>query len=159
MLWVSTYTKAFDVYEQIGAGMDFAVTSAVLLNTTGTTNPNEDDYQGTDSLSNENVFAYFIEGFEKITDGTYLPGSHWGEFYTPKLPESIIIKDFYRVNTGDAIPPPPTKPGMPRLKGEKATQPGYVIYVDVPVYKGGLFNLKPARIEMKLYRMLQTSPI
>ncbi len=158
-LWVLAYTKASDVYEQIGSGMDFAVASAVLLNTTGTTDSDESNLEGIDNLSNEKVFSYFIEGLEKITDGTYLAGSSWGEFYTPNLPDNIIVKDFYRVNPGDLIPPPATKPGLPRLRGEKAIQPGYVIYVDVPIYEGGLWNIRPARVEMKLYRMLQTSPI
>lgn len=135
--------------------MDFAVASATLLNTTGTKSAEENDYMGIDDISNEEIFNYFIKGFTQITEGEYIAG----EFYVPNLPGNIIVKDFYRVNPGDLIPPPPTRPGLPRLEGEKATQPGYVIYVDVPIYEGGLWNIRPARVEMKLYRMLQTSPI
>ncbi len=159
-LWVLAYSKASDVYEQIGAGMDYAVVSATLLNTTGTIDFEESNYEGVDELLNDaEVFSFFIEGFEKITEGVYSTGGYWGEFYTPNLPDKIIVKDFYRVNAGDLIPPPATKPGLPRLRGEKASQPGYVIYADVPIYEGGLWDIRPARVEMKLYRMLQTSPI
>ena len=161
-LWVAAYTKTADVYEQIGAGMDYAVASVSILNPTGTKSAYEDDFIGTEAVDDDKAFSYFIDGFSKITDGAYFGVDYFipdGEFYVPALPDNIIIKDFRRINPGDSIPPPPTQPGLPQLRGGKAAQPGYLIHMDVPIYEGGLWGIGPARVEVKLYRMLQTSPM
>lgn len=157
VLWIAAYTKAADVYESVGSAMDFAVTSVVIEGTTGTSNKDEDDCLSTDSIEYYDVLNRFIEAFCKITEGSYYDGD--GEFVVPGLPGNIILKDFYPVYPGDPIPPKPTGPGMPRLQGEEADQPGYVVHVDVPIYAGGLWNIEPARVEMKLYRMLQAAPM
>lgn len=141
--------------------MDYAIASVSIATTTGTKTAYEDDNAGVEIVSDDTVFSYFIEGFTKITDGSYWGADYFipnGEFYIPNLPDNVIIKDFKKINPGDSIPPPPAKLGLPQLRGGKATQPGYLIYVDVPIYKGGFKNIRPARVEMKLYRMLQTTP-
>ncbi len=155
ILWIAAYTKATDVYESVGSAMDFAVTSVVFRGTTGTSNANENDCLSTDSIEYYDVLSRFINAFCQITEGSY----EGGEFVVPGLPGNIVLKDFYPVYPGDPIPPKPTGPGMPRLQGEQADQPGYVVHVDVPIYAGGLWNIEPARVEMRLYKILQASPL
>lgn len=155
VLWIAAYTRASDVYDAVGSAMDYTVSSVSIMTTTGTKTSEETDYSGIDSVNDEQVGNNFVGAFCQITDGSY----SGGEFYVPGLPGNVILKDFYSVYPGDPIPPPATGPGMPQLKGEKASQPGYVVYLDVPIYDGGLWKIQPARVEMKVYRLLQASPI
>ncbi len=156
VLWIAAYTKASDIYDTVGAAMDFAVTSVSVQGTTGTSNDNESDRFGIDNtLSDYEVLERFINAFCQITEGSY----EGGQFAVPGLSGNIVLKDFYPVYPGDPIPPVPTGPGMPRLEGEEANQPGYVVHVDVPIYAGGLWKIEPARVEMKLYRLLQAAPV
>ncbi len=155
ILWIAAYTKAADVYESIESAMDFAVTSVSIQTTTGHNADTETDYMGVENIEYYNVLERFTDAFCQITEGSYYDG----EFVISGLPGNIVLKDFYPVYPGDSIPPKPTGPGMPRLQGEEANQPGYVVHVEVPIYAGGLWNIKPAKVEMKLYRMLQASPL
>lgn len=156
ILWISAYTRAADIYGTVGSAMDYAVASASIMNSTGTSNREENDAYGVDRiLHDQEVMRYFIGAFCQITDGSY----SGGEFSVPGLPGNILLQDFYLVSPGAPIPPQPTGPGMPQLRGEKASQPGYVVYLDVPIYAGGLWEIQPARVQMKIYRILQSSPI
>jgi hypothetical protein len=155
VLWIAAYTKASDIYDTVGAAMDYAVSSVSVMTTTGTGTSEETDHSGIENMDQEQVMGNFVNAFCQITEGSY----EGGEFAVPGLPGNIVLKDFYPVYPGDSIPPVPTGPGMPRLEGEEANQPGYVVHVDVPIYAGGLWNIEPARVEMKLYRLLQASPI
>jgi len=140
ILWLAAYTKASEIYGTVGAAMDFAVASASTEGTTGTSNNEENDHLGVDNtLSDHDVFNRFITALCQITKGSF----EGGEFVVPGLPGNIILKDFYPVYPGDPIPPAPTGPGMPRLEGEEANQPGYVVHVDVPIYAGGLWKILP----------------